>query len=92
MVKIRDTEGKVVMSSSNLACIIRYMRSPYHWAKRVDIWENKDGSAQLGVVFNDDATTITDFASFVVCKQWVSKRRGMAGAEVHLHTREGAPV
>ena len=92
MVKVRDAEGKVVMAGRNLGCILRYMRSPLRRATRVDIWENKDGSAQLGVCFADGATTITDFNSFAVCKQWVASRKGMAGADVHIHTREGVPT
>ena len=88
---IRNTGGRVVSRSKNLRGIVDYARN-HAKPNRVDIWQNRDGSAQLGIVFADDATVITDFASFEVCRSYVARSRACKSAAVHIHTYDKATV
>ena len=80
-VVIRDAEFYVVSTTKNLRGIIEYSRR--HRVERVDIWPGKDGGAQLGITWSDDASTITDFVDSTVCREWCAKRRNFPPAKEH---------
>lgn len=79
---IRDADGHVVSRSRNLRGILEYSRRVP--VERIDIWRNPDETAQLGITWTNGSSTITDFASFNVCKQWCASRRNFSGAPIHI--------
>jgi hypothetical protein len=82
-VTIRDRDMRIVSTSRNLRGILGFSRT--HVVERIDIWPGAAGGAQLGITWMDGASCITDFASFTLCKDWVSRRRVFFGAQVVVH-------
>ena len=73
--EIYDENGSIVKTSSNLRGIIEYSRRT-----PVKVVRLFYPDAQLGVEWEDGATTLVQFASASVLRRWAEARRCFKGA------------
>lgn len=73
-------DGKPINRSKNLAGILRYLRVVP--AKRLVLERGEGESGILYILFNNGASVMTDFASYIVMKEWVAARRNLQGVPV----------
>lgn len=86
---IRDRDMRVVRRTRNLRAILEHSRD--HAVERLDVYPGPHGTGQLGVAWADGSTTIVDFASINVLREWIARRRCFKHASVHNHDKPGIP-
>ena len=73
-------DHKIISRSKNLRGILAYARRRAHYGlpigvRNVIIFPHADHSATLFVRFNDGASSVLEFASYLVACGWIKSRR-----------------
>ena len=93
MMFIRDRDGNVISQSRNLAGIRRYVggHTP-PLIKVLDISEIGAGEGKLCILFENECSFETNFASYSVLKSFVSRWRNVHGAPLTVNGQPAGVV
>lgn len=83
MPEVRDSNGKVIQRSRNLAGIHRYVSK--HTISKLSIDRLPDGDGYLRIHFTNGATYETDFADFSVLLYHVRHWRNVYGSPLFVN-------
>jgi hypothetical protein len=93
MMFIRDRDGNVISQSRNLAGIRRYVSGHTPAVIKVlDISEIGIGEGKLSILFENECSFETNFASYSVLKGFVSRWRNVYGAPLTVNGQPAGKV
>lgn len=85
MPEIKDSDGKVIQRSKNLAGIRQYVRHYLRPIKTLDVSRIADDEGKLSILFENGCSYETNFGSFEVLCGFVSRWRNVHGAPLTIN-------
>lgn len=79
MIRIRDAEGVILATGRDPSIVTD--RCTRETLQRVDIWPRGNGSATVGVVWQDESFALMDWADDARAREWIA---GLPGADGKL--------